>query len=303
MMVEMTDVETIGRRKYTVILGLALLFASLPLIMVYFVLIASSFANTMLTGASLGGIKLTIENWILFFQGKLTTTAGKIYETTDILKYILNTFIVAIGVAGICTLTSTLAGYAFSRIKFIGRSFLMQFLILLHAFPGVALIIAVYSIYVYTKLSMPQSFWTAYAFIYVIIARAALEVPMSIWIMKGFFDKIPWEIEWSAIVDGASRIRVWREIMLPLVKPGIAAVAIFSFLAGWEDLIYVLVFLPPTEKTLATYIESLLAEGSLEFIHLPVVAAAGTFYLLPTILFFIFARRLMLQTATGGIKA
>lgn len=303
MMVELSDVETISRRKYTLILGLALLLASLPLFTVYFVLIASSFSKHMVTSLSPDRLRPTLENWILFFQGKLTTAAGRIYSVWDILRFIFNTFLVAIGVSLICTITSTLAGYAFSRIKFIGRSFLMQFLILLHAFPGVALIIAVYAFYIHTKLMVPRSLWVTYAFIYVIIARAALEVPMSIWIMKGFFDKIPWEVEWSAIVDGASRIRVWREIMLPLVKPGIAAVAIFSFLAGWEDLIYVLVFLPPTEKTLATYIDSLLAEGSLEFVHLPIVAAAGTFYLLPTIMFFVIARKLMIQAAAGGIKA
>jgi inositol-phosphate transport system permease protein len=297
------DVETIKRRKFTVIVGLALLFASLPLIIVYVVLVLSSFSDRMITGIAFGDIRFTLENWVLFFQGQLTTIAGKVMSVWDILRYIFNTLLVAIGVAGVATLTSTLAGYAFSRMKFAGRSILMQFLILLHAFPGVALIIAVYTLYVYSKASLPPTLWTSYAMFYVIVARAALEVPMSIWIMKGFFDRVPWEVEWSAIVDGASRLRVWREIVLPLVKPGIATVAIFTFLAGWEDLIYVLVFLPPTEKTLATYIESLLAEGSLEVVHLPIVAAAGTFYLLPTVLFFMFTRRYMLQATAGGLKA
>ena len=90
--------------------------------------------------------------------------------------------------------------------------------------------------------------------------------------------------------------------MLPIVKPGIAAVAIFAFLAGWEDLIYVLVFLPPTEKTLATYIEGQLSSGSLETTYLPIVAAAGTLYLIPTIAFFILTQRLLLETMSGGLK-
>ncbi len=302
MMVEYHDVETISRRRTTVIVGVALLLVSLPLLIVYSVLIASSFTNRMLTGGYIVGLKFTLENWALFFTGKLTTIAGAVLTSWDIARYVLNTLLVAVGVAAVVTVLSTMAGYAFSRMKFWGRSFMMQFLILLHAFPGVALIIAVYTLYVYSKLSLPPDAWTPYAMFYVVIARAALEVPMSIWIMKGFFDKVPWEVEWSALVDGASRIKVWKDIVLPLVKPGIATIGIFSFLAGWEDLIYVLVFLPPTEKTLATYIESLLAEGSLEVVHLPVVAAAGTFYLLPTVLFFIFARRYMLQTSLSGLK-
>jgi len=297
------DVETIKRRKMTIILALAVFIASLPIILVYSVLILSSFSKEMITGLSFGKLKFTIENWILFFSGKLMTTQAAIRTYKDILRYILNTFIVGAGVAVIVTITSVMAGYAFSRIKFKGRKLMMQFLILLHAFPGVALIIAVYAIYVIIKLQIPNQYWTTYSFVYVVIARAALEVPMGIWIMKGFFDRVPWEVEWSALVDGASRIRVWWEIILPLVKPGIATIAIFSFLAGWEDLIYVHVFLPPTQKTLATYIESLLAEGSLEVVHLPAVAAAGTFYLLPTIFFFIFARSYMLQSTMGGVKA
>ena len=296
------DVETAPRRKMTAIFGLALLLASIPLIVVYSVLVLSSFSEDMVSG--LTGIRgPTLENWILFFEGRLSTIPGRVLSTLDILRFTANTGVVALGVTGVVTATSTLAAYSFSRMRFKGRKFLLQFIILLHAFPGVALIIAVYALYVYLQAYVPQESRVLYAFTYVVIARAALEIPMSIWIMKGFFDKIPWETEWSAIVDGASRVRVWWEIILPQVKPGIAAVAIFSFLAGWEDLIYVLVFLPPTEKTLATYIESLLAEGSLEVVHLPIVAAAGTFYLLPTILFFVFARRLMLETATGGIKA
>ena len=302
-MVELTpDVETLRKRNLTVAVSLALIFAALPLILIYLTLTVSSFSDRMVTGLTLFKIRVTLENWWLFFQGRLTTLAGRLYTFWDISRFILNTLLVALGVSAVVVVTSTLAGYAFSRMKFAGRSLLMQLLILLHAFPGVALIIAVYTLFVYTKLQLPSNLWTVYSFVYVVVARAALEVPMSIWIMKGFFDQIPWEIEWSAIVDGASRIGTWWRILLPLVKPGIATIAIFSFLAGWEDLIYVLVFLPPTEKTLATYIESLLSEGSLEIVHLPVVAAAGTFYLLPTIAFFLLTRRYVLQATMGGMK-
>ncbi len=302
MMVISTDVETVRRRRRTIILLTAVLAASAPVIAVYLILVISSFANRMVTGGYMEGLRFTLENWVLFFEGKLTTSAASVYTTLDILRFIGNTFIVALGVSGVVTALSALSGYSFSRMRFKGRSALMQFLILLHAFPGVALIIAVYTLYVYSKLSLPPSLWVPYSMFYVIIARAALEIPMSIWVMKGFFDKVPWEVEWSALVDGASRIKVWRDIVLPLVKPGIATVAVFSFMAGWEDLIYVLVFLPPTQKTLATYIASLLAGGSLEVVHLPIVAAAGTLYLIPTILFFIFARSYMLQSSLSGIK-
>lgn len=298
------DVETIPRRRLTIVLAIAVGLASLPMLITYILLILTSFSNTagMLTISDLAHYVPTIQPWIDFLEGKVEPTAGHLYTTMEILGIILNTLIVAAGVSIVVVLTSTMAGYAFSRIRFRGRKALMQLVMILHAFPGVALIIAVYALYVWSLAALPPSAWNTYAFIYVILSRASLEIPMSIWLMKGFFDKIPWEVEWAAIVDGASRIRVWREIVLPLVKPGIAALSIFAFLAGWEDFIYVWVFLKPRDiYTLATFIEEQVR--NLETAYFPVVAAAGTLYLIPTIIFFITTQHLLLETYAGGMKA
>ncbi len=299
------DVETVPRRRLSLVLALALGLAAAPVIMLYVLLVLSSFANTMLTGPDIFQARYSLDNWRMLFSGQLSPASGRLYTTRDILVIIANTFVVALGVTAVVVLVSVMAGYAFSRLRFRWRRGLMEFLILLHAFPGVALIIAVYAVYAWSVRSIfggspsGPGFY-AYAMFYTIVARAALEIPMSIWLMKGFFDKIPWEVEWSAIVDGASRLTVWRRIMLPLVKPGIAALAIFAFLAGWEDLIYVHVFLYPGIKTLATFIEEVV--GNIENTYLPVVAAAGTLYLIPTIVFFIATQRLLLEAMSGGVK-
>jgi inositol-phosphate transport system permease protein len=299
--VAVTDVETIPRRRLNLVIGLALGLASLPLITLYLLLILSSFADRLLSGPDIFEARYSLENWRLLFQGQLEPAAAKLYTLHDLLVIILNTFIVALGVSAVVIFTSVMAGYAFSRMRFWGRRRLMEFLLLLHAFPGVALIIAVYAIYVWSLSGIPKNILTAYRFTYTIFARAALEIPMSIWLMKGFFDKIPWEVEWSAMVDGASRFRVWWQIILPLVKPGIAALAIFSFLAGWEDLIYVHVFLYTGGiKTLATFIEEVV--GNIETAYLPIAAAAATLYLLPTIIFFILTQKLLLEAMSGGVK-
>lgn len=288
----MRDVETRPKRGEWIII-ITILFASLPLILGFALLVISSFSKDMVTNLSLSSFRPTIENWINVFQGRLAITGG---IRQNILKITLNTLVVALGVSGIVTLISTLAGYSLSRMKFRGRKLMMLLLLMLHAFPGVALIVGVYLLY---RLTFPQepSFVRLYSFFYVILARAALEIPMSVWLMKGFFDTIPWEFEWSGIIDGASRIRVWRQIMLPLIKPGILAVALFGFLAGWQDLIYVRTFL--IDQTLATFIE---ANIEAEYSHMPLIAAAGTLYLLPTIMFFLTAQQLLLQGYSGGIK-
>ncbi len=279
----------------------ALTLASLPIIVTYTLLVVTSFADKLVV-SPWTDFQVTLMNWKMFFEGRLSTTAAKIYTTGYVLKMIWNTFVVAAGVTGVVALTSIPAAYTISRMNFRGRSPLMKLLILLHAFPGVALIIAVYAMFVATLKHIPKEYFVLYSFVYVIVARASLEIPMAIWILKGFFDRVPWEVEWAAIVDGASRLRTLYQVVLPVVKPGIAAVAIFAFLAGWEELIYVLVFLPPEEKTLATFIDSQLGSASLELAYLPVVAAAATLYLIPTIVFFIFTQRLLLETMAGGLK-
>jgi len=297
------DVETVPKRRLTLVLALAVGFASLPIIITYLLLVLSSFSNEagMLTIEDVFRTTYSLRPWIDFFTGKVAPAAGRLYTTWEIISIIVNTLVVALGVTAVVVFTSVLAGYAFSRMSFPGRRPLMQLLILLHAFPGVALIIAVYTIYVWSLASIPKEHQWAYAFLYVILARASLEIPMSVWMMKGFFDQIPWEVEWSALIDGAGRLRVWWQIILPQVKPGIAALAIFAFLAGWEDFIYVWAFLKPRNiYTLATFIEEQVRD--LETAYFPVIAAAGTLYLIPTILFFIFTQKLLLEAYSGGVK-
>ncbi len=303
----MGDVETLRSARRAYLLAAVLGLISLPLAMLYILLVLSSFADRILTGLDVFAAKYSLENWRLFLEGRVAPAAGRLYTTMDILLTVVNTAIVALGVTAVVVFTSVLAGYAFSRLRFRWRRGLMTFIILLHAFPGVALIIAVYAIYIWSSRPFQDepTAMIAYAFAYTILARASLELPMSIWLMKGFFDRIPWEVEWSALVDGASRLRTWWQIILPQVKPGIAALAIFAFLAGWEDLIYVHVFLylgtAGEVKTLATLIEELTA--NLETAYLPIVAAAGTLYLIPTILFFVLTQKLLLEAYSGGLKA
>lgn len=287
--------------KAVILVGV-LFLVSLPLILAYTTLIVTSFADTIVSNPWVK-FHWTLDNWVAFFRGELSTTHARIYSTRQILEMIVNTIIVAAGVSAVVIAGSTTSAYAYSRMKYRWRSGSLKLLLLLHAFPGVALIVGVYTIYYYTLVKyVPLQNRTVYAFVFVILARASLEIPMSIWILKGFFDRVPWELEWSVLVDGGSRWTAFRHAVLPLVKPGLAAVAIFSFLAGWEDLIYVMIFLPPNEKTLATFIEGQLASGSLETSYLPIMAAAGTLYLLPTILFFIFTQRLLIETMSGGLK-
>ena len=286
-------------RRLRIVIALALLTASTPILLTYGLLIVSSFSENMVTDPLLRDLSPTISNWITFLQGRLTYAPEGLER--DVIEMVVVTLVVALGVAFTATLVSLLAAYSISRMNFKGRRVFTASLILLHAFPGVALIIGVYMVFLSMGKALGLLGNEFYALTYVILARAALEVPMATWLFKGFFDKIPWEIEWSALVDGASRVTVWRKILVPMVKPGIAAVLIFTFLAGWEEFIYFYVFLAPLGiDSLPTFIEEIV--GAAEYYQLTIVAAAGTFYLLPTIIFFVFTQKLLLEAYSGGLK-
>ena len=296
-----TDAVMVGvSRRLRLVIVLAFLLASTPIFLTYGLLIASSFSENVVTDPLLRDLHPTLSNWEAFLTGRLTYAPSGLER--NVLEMVVVTFIVAMGVAITATTASLLAAYAISRMSFKGRSVFTAGLIMLHAFPGVALIIGVYMVFKVVGDVLDLLGNKMYAISYVILARAALEIPMATWLFKGFFDKIPWEVEWSALVDGASRLTVWRKILVPMVKPGIAAVLIFTFLAGWEEFIYFYVFLQPLGiDSLPTFIEEIV--GAAEYYQLTIVAAAGTFYLLPTILFFVITQRLLLEAYSGGLKA
>lgn len=162
------DVE-VRSKKTEVAITIAILMASIPLFLAFSLLVLSSFSKEMMTDLGLRSFRFTIENWINVLQEKLAFTGG---IRQNILKYTFNTALVALGVAGVVTLISALSGYALSRMNFRGRKFLL--LLMLHAFPGVALIVGVYLLY---RISLPSSpsLVTTFSFMYVIVARAALD--------------------------------------------------------------------------------------------------------------------------------
>jgi hypothetical protein len=125
--------------------------------------------------------------------------------------------------------------------------------LILHAFPTVTLIVAIFLI-----LQMVGLYNTL---IGVILVKASLELPLGIWIMKGFYDTVPWEIEMAGIQDGADRFTVWRRLVLPQVKPGLLALGVFSFLAGWSEFILPQVLAPDNRvQVLSVYLAALIAD-------------------------------------------
>jgi len=188
---------------------------------------------------------------------------------------------------------STLAGYYLSRFAFLGRASFLQALLVLHAFPAMTLIIPIFLLMHWTGLLDTLTG--------VILVIATLELPFAVFIMKGFFDAVPWDIEMSAMVDGASRRQAFFKVVLPQVKVGLLAVGVFSFLKGWEEYVFVRTLLFDKQNwTMSLYI--FWVSEDIMGVDYGVVAAVGVFYVLPSILLYVFCQKYLVQMSIGGIK-
>ncbi|WAA13782.1 carbohydrate ABC transporter permease [Fervidibacillus halotolerans] len=264
-----------------------LTFLSLPLFFMYLWLFLSSISSEMVAGII--PKQITFENWRFLWENVEVGSR----QLPSIWLATWNTLLLAGGLTIIEVIISVMAGYALSRMEFPGRTFFLRSVILLHAFPSVALLIAVF--YVLDTLGLIDTLWG------VMLVKAALQIPMSTYIIKGFFDDVPWDVEWSALIDGCNRIKAWYQVVIPLVKPGIAAISIFSFLAGWSEFLLLYTFIFDDQNiTLATYLQKII--GDFQMVDYGLLTAAGLFYMLPVIFFFIFTQKSLMQMNMGGNK-
>lgn len=151
---------------------------------------------------------------------------GKIFP----LRYLLNSFIIGGGVIGICLFAGILAGYSLSRFQLRAKNHILVFILTFQMFPSVLLVIPIYMYYLRIGLLDTH--------IGLILVNSTLSLPFSVWLLKGFFDTIPVELEEAAAIDGCGRIRTLTKIILPLIGPGIVTVAVFAFLISWQEFVY-----------------------------------------------------------------
>lgn len=255
---------------------------TLPIIILYTWLFLSSFSTGM-KGVIPEGF--TLDNWRLLWK----TEPGE----ASIWAYFINTFIFASLVTIFEVLVASAAAYAISRLNFPGRRFFLSFVIILHSFPSITLIIAIFLI-----LRMLGLYDTLVG---VIMVKIAFELPFAIWIMKGFFDNVPWDIEIAAMVDGSSRWHIWRKIVMPIVRPGVVAIAIFAFLTGWSEFMIPYIFAPnSSHQTLSVFLNMLMSEA--DQANYGLVTAVGLFYVFPVLLFYVFTQKYLLNIFSGGVK-
>jgi inositol-phosphate transport system permease protein len=243
------------------------------------------------------GPYLHIDNWRFLWNPNIADTlkgaSGVGAKFPNVWVAFRNSLSLALVQMTVVLVVSTLAGYYLSRYDFPGRGNYLKGLLVLHAFPAMTLIIPIFLLMYWVGLLDTLTG--------VVLVIAALELPFAIFVMKGFFDAVPWDIEMSAMTDGASRRQAFVLVVLPQVKVGMIAVGIFAFLRGWEEYVFVRTLLfEKANWTMSLYLFWM--REDVMGTDYAMVSAMGVFYVLPSVLLYTFTQKYLTQMTIGGIK-
>ena len=216
----------------------------------------------------------------------------------------LNSFKIAILSSSIAVAIGITAAYAFSRLKFIGREWLMIAVLGVLMLPSVATIIPLFIFLNQFQIQFGElSFNLRNSLIGVTLAVISAQLPFSIWNLKGYLDTIPKDLEEAAAVDGATQNQIFRKVVLPLAVPAIAVTGFLGFLGGWTEYLTVALFVSEVHDwTLSLALNSMVGQFARTTNWSQFAAFAILFAAPVSIVFFVFQRYLVGGLAVGGVK-
>lgn len=208
----------------------------------------------------------------------------------DFIMTTMNSLKIGVIVSCICVVLACFSGYALSRCR--GKLFALygSGVTVLQMFPMMLMIIPLFLIY--KNLHLIDTHMS------LILSYTCLNLPFSIWLMKGFFDTVPYELEESAYIDGGGRFHTLVEIIIPVSLPGIATSGIFTFLNVWNEYTFSNTFVKnPQLVTLTVGLQEYLSQNSNSWGQM---MAASTIGIIPSILFLLLAQKYLIQGMTSG---
>ncbi|MDW8185974.1 sugar ABC transporter permease [Thermoflexus sp.] len=266
-------------------LWVACLIAVYPVLRV--VTISLRPANKLLT-TSLAIIPedATLNNYIELLVGR----PGR---PTDFYLWIWNSLIITLTTATVGLLLSATAAYAFSRFRFPGRSAGLIFLLSTQMFPAAMLLLPLFIMI--SRLGLINSY------LGLVIAYSVTAVPFSIWMLKGYYDTIPRDLEEAAMIDGASRLGVLWHIIRPLSTPALGIAFLFNFMTSWNEYIVARIIL--NKREMYTWPLGLWTFTEQYTVLWGKFAAASILVAVPVTLLFLYSSRWLLSGLTlGGVK-
>ena len=213
-----------------------------------------------------------------------------VFSQYGLANYLWNTIIVSLATVVTVTLLSVPCAYAIARFRLPGQKLVVSLLLIMRMIPVVALAIPLFA--VFAKVGMLDTLSA------LILTHTAAKLPIAIWLLMGFIQDLPKEIEESALMDGAGTLRILVQIVSPLIAPGIGASAVITFLFTWNDLLIALT-LTSSERaqTLPVGLTNFVSQFGIDW---GAMSAAGVLMVIPTLIFVWFAQGLLVKGLVAG---
>ena len=201
----------------------------------------------------------------------------------------LNSVIIGFGSTFLSVFLGTIAAYAFSRFKVPLKDDLLFFILSTRMMPPIAVAIPIFLMY--RQLGLNDTY------LGMILLYTAVNLSLSVWLLKGFIDEIPIEYEEAALIDGYTRFQAFYKVVLPQAATGIASTAIFCLIFAWNEYAFAALLTSGTAQTAPPFIPTIIGAGGKDW---PAVAAGATLFLLPIMVFTILLRKHLLRGITFG---
>jgi multiple sugar transport system permease protein len=228
--------------------------------------------------------RFTLDNFVFIFRELNFTVA------------VGNSLFIATSTMLVDVVTVSLAAYALSRLDIRRKDWVMYGVLLLQTMPITATMVPIYGLA--RQLALRNSY------LGLILVHAALELPFLVWLLKGFFDTVPRQLEEAAWLDGRGKLRALFEIVLPVAAPGLGVIAGLSFLNAWSEVLMVLILVDKPEMMtvpLAFY-QTFRSAGGYTEVRFELIAAMGVLYLLPVMLLFLATRTFLVRGIAGTTR-
>ncbi len=209
-------------------------------------------------------------------------------------NWLFNSLVVTLGTATVGLILAATSAYAFSRHKFRGRAIGLTFLFATQLIPGIMLLVPIYLLAV--QLNLVGTYQG------LVVAYAVTAVPFSIWILKGYYDTIPVDLEEAALIDGCTQFDAFRRVLLPLSVPALAIVFLFDFLAAWGEYFTASLIIGSSEPLLTwpLGLQRFQATFQTQWADL---SASSIIVSIPIVILFVYVSKYLVSGLTlGGVK-
>ncbi|RXZ71819.1 carbohydrate ABC transporter permease [Agromyces albus] len=222
----------------------------------------------------------------------------QMWSTIPLAKYLFNSLIVTTLSTALALVIAVLAAFALARLRWRGQRSFSLLVLSTQMFPGILFLLPLYLIFTQIQRTIGIQLNGNYAGL--IITYMTFSVPFATWMLMGFFASIPDELEEAAMIDGTTRLGAFLRVVLPVVRPGIVAVGVFTFLNGWGEVLFASVLTTSDTRTLAVGLQAFSSQVDVRWNEM---MAASIVISLPVLIAFLLVQRHLVQgLAAGAVK-